>query len=96
MSAATLPDALPQLRMHGLMSVMVEGGGALGTAFLEEDLVDRLVWVQAPIWLNQGVRAFGNRNAVPLESATPWTAVDRQTLGRDTLLVLDRELCLQG
>ncbi len=96
LAASTLRDALRQLKTLGLASVLVEGGGALGTALLEQNLVDRLVWVQAPIWLGQGVRAFGNRSAITLDAASPWTAVEQRTLGADMLLVLDRELCLQG
>jgi diaminohydroxyphosphoribosylaminopyrimidine deaminase/5-amino-6-(5-phosphoribosylamino)uracil reductase len=85
---------LRMLRDVGIESVLVEGGGTVVTALLEADLVDRVYWVQAPIWLGEGRRAFGNRTARPLTDAGPWTVTERRALGPDTLLVLDRELCL--
>jgi riboflavin biosynthesis pyrimidine reductase len=77
-------------------SLLVEGGGEIATAFLEQQLVDRLIWIQAPIWLHKGVSAFGSRSPVTLDMAERWNVIDQRLLGSDTLLVLDRELCLQG
>src|SRR5436189_38524 len=70
-------------------------GGALGTKLLAEGLVDRLYWVQSPVWLGEGaVPAFPGIPAFPLAEAPRWTVVERRALGFDTLLVLDRRLCL--
>ena len=92
--ADDLGKALRTLRGVGIESVLVEGGGTVVTALLEADLVDRLYWVQAPIWLGQGQRAFGDRTAQRLGEVRAWTVTERRHLGPDTLLVLDRELCL--
>ncbi len=92
--ADDLAKALRTLRGVGITSVLVEGGGAVVTALLEADLVDRVYWVQAPIWLGGGRRAFGDRRPRRLTDAAPWTVTERRALGSDTLLVLDRELCL--
>jgi diaminohydroxyphosphoribosylaminopyrimidine deaminase/5-amino-6-(5-phosphoribosylamino)uracil reductase len=92
--ADDLGKALRTLRGVGIESVLVEGGGTVVTALLEADLVDRLYWVQAPIWLGQGQRAFGDRTALRLGDVRAWTVIERRPLGPDTLLVLDRELCL--
>ncbi len=86
--------ALEALWNEGIRSVLVEGGGNLGTALLADGLVDRLYWVQAPIWLGSGTRAFGESPATPLAEVVPWTVTERRGIDRDTLLVLDRELCL--
>lgn len=86
--------ALKALRRAGLRAVLVEGGGDLVGGLLEHDLVDRLYWVQTPRWLGQGTPAFGARRPIPLGAARPWTVVERRALGADTLLVVDRELCL--
>ena len=59
-------------------------------------MVDRLYWIKAPIWLGKGIPAFGALGAVPLQDARAWTVVEQRALGPDTLLVVDRELCLQG
>ena len=91
----TVAQGFAQLRLAGIQSLLCEGGGALGTKLLGEGLVDRLYWVQAPVWLGEGaVPAFPDVPAFPLASAPRWVAVERRALGSDTLLVLDRRLCL--
>ena len=91
----TLGAGLAQLREAGIHSVLCEGGGALGAKLLAEGLVDRLYWIQAPVWLGEGgVPAFPGVPETPLDQAPRWIAVERQALGPDTLLVLDRRLCL--
>jgi diaminohydroxyphosphoribosylaminopyrimidine deaminase/5-amino-6-(5-phosphoribosylamino)uracil reductase len=92
--ADDLGKALRTLRGVGIESVLVEGGGTVVTALLEADLVDRLYWVQAPFWLGGGRAAFGHRTARRLADVRPWHVIERRDLGPDTLLVLDRELCL--
>jgi diaminohydroxyphosphoribosylaminopyrimidine deaminase / 5-amino-6-(5-phosphoribosylamino)uracil reductase len=90
-----ISQAFAQLRLAGIQSILCEGGGALGTKLLAEGLVDRLYWVQAPVWLGEGgVAAFAGIPAAPLADAPRWTVVERRALGSDTLLVLDRKLCL--
>jgi len=93
----TLWDGLRMLRDAGIQSLLCEGGGALGARLLADGLVDRLYWVQAPVWLGEGaVPAFPGVPAHPLAAAPRWTPVERRALGSDTLLVLDRRLCLPG
>ena len=93
----TLPDGLKALRAAGVESVLVEGGGALGVGLLADGLVDRLYWLQSPVWLGDGgVPAFPGVADSGLEEAPRWTPVERRPLGPDTLLVLDRRLCLPG
>jgi diaminohydroxyphosphoribosylaminopyrimidine deaminase/5-amino-6-(5-phosphoribosylamino)uracil reductase len=90
-----LADGLVSLRREGIESLLCEGGGALGAKLLVDGLVDRLYWVQAPIWLGEaGVPAFPGVPAQPLPEAPRWIPVAREALGPDTLLVLDRRLCL--
>ena len=90
-----LAQAFAQLRLAGIQSLLCEGGGALGTKLLAEGLVDRLYWVQAPVWLGEGaVPAFPGVPAFPLTDAPRWVVVERRALGSDTLLVVDRRLCL--
>src|SRR5881396_2096171 len=91
----TLRDGLRMLREAGIQSLLCEGGGALGARLLADGLVDRLYWVQAPVWLGEGaVPAFPGVPPHPLAAAPRWTPVERRPLGSDTLLVLDRRLCL--
>src|SRR3989454_79247 len=86
----TLGAGLRQPREAGIHSVLCEGGGALGAQLLAEGLVDRLYWIQAPVWLGEGaVPAFPGVAAAPLPEAPRWTPVERRAMGPDTLLVLE-------
>ncbi len=94
---ASLADGLRLLRDAGIESLLCEGGGALGAKLFADGLVDRLYWVQAPVWLGEGaVPAFPGVPGAPLAAAPRWVPVERRALGSDTLLVLDRRLCLPG
>ena len=92
--AQGITAALTALRALGITSLLVEGGSTLAAEFLGQSLVDRLYQIQAPVLLGTGMPAFGPRDAVALESARPWVVTERRALGRDSLLVVDRELCL--
>ncbi len=94
LAADGLDAVLAVLRQEGMRSVLVEGGGSLAGALLEAHLVDRIYWIQAPLWLGVGVPAFGDRAGLPLEDSKRWVVTERRALGPDTLLVVDRELCL--
>jgi len=94
---SSLADGLRLLREAGVESVLCEGGGALGAKLLVDGLVDRLYWVQAPVWLGEAaVPAFPGMAAAPLAAAPRWIPVERRALGPDTLLVLDQRICLPG
>ncbi len=91
----SLAEGLRELRQAGIHSLLCEGGGALGTKLLTDGLVDRLYWIQSPVWLGDGgVAAFPGVPSVPLPQAPRWTPVERRALGVDTLLVLDKQPCL--
>jgi diaminohydroxyphosphoribosylaminopyrimidine deaminase/5-amino-6-(5-phosphoribosylamino)uracil reductase len=91
----SLEQGLALLREAGIESLLCEGGGALGVGLLADGLVDRLYWLQAPVWLGAGgVLAFPGVSDASLEEAPRWIPVERRPLGPDTLLVLDRRLCL--
>ena len=93
--STSLAHGLRELRTVGIHALLCEGGGALGAKLLAEGLVDRLYWVQAPVWLGAGaVPAFPGVPDHALAAAPRWIAVERKALGPDTLLVLDRRLCL--
>jgi diaminohydroxyphosphoribosylaminopyrimidine deaminase / 5-amino-6-(5-phosphoribosylamino)uracil reductase len=92
---ASLAEGLIMLRAEGIESVLCEGGGALGTKLLEDGGVDRLYWLQAPVWLGErAVPAFPGVPERALPEAPRWIPVERRAMGPDTLLVLDHELCL--
>jgi diaminohydroxyphosphoribosylaminopyrimidine deaminase/5-amino-6-(5-phosphoribosylamino)uracil reductase len=89
--AAGLHEGMAALRRMGVASMVVEGGGQLAGALLEEGLVDRFYWIQSPLWLGEGgVPAVAGLPGVELATAERWTVVERRALGADTLLVADR------
>jgi diaminohydroxyphosphoribosylaminopyrimidine deaminase/5-amino-6-(5-phosphoribosylamino)uracil reductase len=91
----SLAEGLRLLREAGIQSLLCEGGGALGMRLLADGLVDRLYWVQAPVWLGEGaIPAFPGVPDTPITDAKRWTPVERRALGVDTLLVLDKQPCL--
>jgi diaminohydroxyphosphoribosylaminopyrimidine deaminase/5-amino-6-(5-phosphoribosylamino)uracil reductase len=94
--ADRLEDALRGLADAGVRSLLVEGGGRLVGALLDRGLVDRVYRVTAPVWLGRGTPAFAAHAARALTDAARWTVVERTAMGEDSLLVIDRELCLRG
>ncbi|MFU0503799.1 bifunctional diaminohydroxyphosphoribosylaminopyrimidine deaminase/5-amino-6-(5-phosphoribosylamino)uracil reductase RibD [Pseudaminobacter sp. NGMCC 1.201702] len=61
-----LPEMLEDLAAQGMMNVMVEGGAATARAFLEDDMVDRLVIFQGPVHLGaDGIASPVDRNHMP-------------------------------
>ena len=94
MGAGSLREALGLLRADGVTSLLVEGGGRLAGALLAEGLVDRLYWVQSPLFLgDRGVPAFAGVASPPLDESARWEVVERRALGTDTLLVVDQPAC---
>ncbi len=91
----TLAAGLQTLRMLGIGSLLVEGGGRLAGQLLAQGLVDRYYWIQSPLWLGEtGVPAISGVPGNTLVEAERWHVVERRSLGEDTLLVVDRESCL--
>jgi diaminohydroxyphosphoribosylaminopyrimidine deaminase/5-amino-6-(5-phosphoribosylamino)uracil reductase len=89
--ANSLEEALRMLRVDGVGSLLVEGGGRLAGALLGLGVVDRYYWVQSPLWLGErGVPATAGLPSDPIARAERWAVVERRALGEDTLLVLDR------
>jgi diaminohydroxyphosphoribosylaminopyrimidine deaminase/5-amino-6-(5-phosphoribosylamino)uracil reductase len=76
-----LAAELRQLAVEGVQSLLLEGGPTLATAFLAEDLVDKLLMFVAPTVSAAGPRMLGGL-AEPL-SLSHLTA---ENVGRDVLL----------
>jgi diaminohydroxyphosphoribosylaminopyrimidine deaminase / 5-amino-6-(5-phosphoribosylamino)uracil reductase len=89
--AGTLDESLRSLYGLGIRSLLVEGGGQLAGALMGAGLVNRYYWFQSPLWLGDGgVPALAGLPSRHLEQAERWRVIERQVLGEDTLLVLDR------
>ncbi|MBV8737645.1 MAG: bifunctional diaminohydroxyphosphoribosylaminopyrimidine deaminase/5-amino-6-(5-phosphoribosylamino)uracil reductase RibD [Alphaproteobacteria bacterium] len=79
-----LVAALQALGARGLTRVLVEGGARLAAALLEARLVDRLVWMHAPLVIGAdgipAIAAFGLR---ALADAPRFEQIASETLGED-------------
>jgi riboflavin-specific deaminase-like protein len=85
-----LQRVLDLLEEAGLLSLLVEGGGRVITAFLRAGLVDRLVITTAPLLLGKGVEAVGDLGVTALAGALRPERVRRRRFGPD--LVWDLRL----
>jgi diaminohydroxyphosphoribosylaminopyrimidine deaminase/5-amino-6-(5-phosphoribosylamino)uracil reductase len=79
-------------RLHDVNDLLVEGGSSTATAFLSEDLVDRILIYRAPIIVGEGKSSFGyvGLDAI-VDAHDRWRLVDEQRLGVDRLEVYERE-----
>ena len=88
----TLRDPQDVTRLHDVNDLLVEGGSATATAFLSEDLVDRILIYRAPIIVGEGKSSFGYVGLDAIADAHGrWTLIDEQRLGVDRLEVYERE-----
>ena len=78
-------------RLHDVNDLLIEGGSATATAFLSEDLVDRILIYRAPIIVGEGKSSFGYVGLDAVADAHDrWRLVDDRRLGVDRLEVYER------
>jgi diaminohydroxyphosphoribosylaminopyrimidine deaminase/5-amino-6-(5-phosphoribosylamino)uracil reductase len=83
------PAAIAEL--EHVNDVLIEGGAGAAAAFLESDLVDRLLLYRAPILIGKGLSALADIGLAQLESAhDKWRLLDTRMLGKDRLEVYER------
>lgn len=71
--------------------VLVEGGAGAAAAFVEADLVDRLVLYRAPILIGSGLSALGDIGLARLDDAHGhWRLIETRMLGKDRMEVYER------
>jgi len=87
----TLRNPKDVYRLHDVNDLLVEGGSTTATAFLAEDLVDRILIYRAPIIVGEGKSSFGYVGLDAIADAHGrWRMVDEQRLGVDRLEVYER------
>jgi diaminohydroxyphosphoribosylaminopyrimidine deaminase / 5-amino-6-(5-phosphoribosylamino)uracil reductase len=87
----TLQSPQDVFRLHDVNDLLVEGGSATATAFLSEDLVDRILIYRAPIIVGEGKSSFGYVGLDAIADAHErWRFVEEQRLGVDRLEVYER------
>jgi diaminohydroxyphosphoribosylaminopyrimidine deaminase / 5-amino-6-(5-phosphoribosylamino)uracil reductase len=78
---SSLADELSALAEEGVQSLLLEGGPTLATAFLDADLVDKLVVFVAPILGGSALRFVGS-----LQESRGLSRFDATPVGDDVLL----------
>lgn len=81
-----LKSALKLLAQEGITSVLVEGGQALSTAFLREELVDQLELFIAPSILGGGKRSILGLGRNRMEEIMTFRQWEWNRFGKDMLL----------
>jgi diaminohydroxyphosphoribosylaminopyrimidine deaminase/5-amino-6-(5-phosphoribosylamino)uracil reductase len=77
--------------LHDVNDLLVEGGSATATAFLAEDLVDRILIYRAPILIGEGKSSFGYVGLEGIADAHGrWRVSDGRRLGVDRLEIYER------
>jgi diaminohydroxyphosphoribosylaminopyrimidine deaminase/5-amino-6-(5-phosphoribosylamino)uracil reductase len=86
-----LRDPKDVYRLHDVNDLLVEGGSTTATAFLAEDLIDRILIYRAPIIVGEGKSSLGYLGLDAIADAHDrWSLVDEQRLGVDRLEVYER------
>jgi diaminohydroxyphosphoribosylaminopyrimidine deaminase / 5-amino-6-(5-phosphoribosylamino)uracil reductase len=81
-----LAAALRALGERGITRLLVEGGARLVAAFLRARLVDRLVWVHAPLVIGgEGVPAIAGLDLAALVDALAFERLSTGAIGDDVL-----------
>ena len=81
-----LAVALTALGERGITRLLVEGGAGLAAAFFRARLVDRLVWVHAPLALGgDGIPAIAGLDLAALSDAPAFERLSTETNGEDVL-----------
>jgi diaminohydroxyphosphoribosylaminopyrimidine deaminase / 5-amino-6-(5-phosphoribosylamino)uracil reductase len=87
----TLRNPRDVFGLHDVNDLLVEGGSATATAFLSEDLVDRILIYRAPIIVGEGKSSFGYVGLDAIADAHGrWQLIREQRLGVDRLEVYVR------
>jgi diaminohydroxyphosphoribosylaminopyrimidine deaminase/5-amino-6-(5-phosphoribosylamino)uracil reductase len=77
-----LAAALGALGERGITRLLVEGGARLAAAFLRAGLIDRLVWVHAPLVIGgEGIPAIAGFDLAALADAPAFERLSTQTIG---------------
>jgi diaminohydroxyphosphoribosylaminopyrimidine deaminase/5-amino-6-(5-phosphoribosylamino)uracil reductase len=77
--------------LEGVNDLLVEGGSGAASAFLQADLVDRLLIYRAPILIGEGRSSIGYIGLTALaEAHRRWALTETRALGIDRLEVYER------
>lgn len=84
----SLLAVLQHLASDGYLQILLEGGGALHTSFLEAQFSDEMVLYQAPIIIGgrDAVSLLGGQGAMTIDQSIRLDDVQHQTMGADQMI----------
>jgi len=84
----TIDDPSRIANLEGVASIMIEGGAQTAAAFIQANLVDRLLLYRAPIIIGDGRCAIGDLGLPSLDAAHgQWHRTSQRQLGKDMMEV---------
>lgn len=87
-----LAAGLAALGDRGITRLLVEGGGRIVAGLLRADLVDRLVWFRAPLFIGgDGLPVASGYGVDALDAASNFVKVSSRPAGRDTVETYSRD-----
>jgi diaminohydroxyphosphoribosylaminopyrimidine deaminase/5-amino-6-(5-phosphoribosylamino)uracil reductase len=85
-----LHELLAALGKEQVVELYCEGGAALATSFLRDDLADRLEIYHAPLLLGEEGPELGSLGVASMSDATRWQVSSVERVGEDVLTTLIR------
>ena len=82
-----LDDILQKAYAFGIHSILVEGGSQIATSFLRTKLVDKLIFITAPILLGGGLGSVGDLQIDSIPGAVKFKDSSHFQLGQDQVFV---------
>ena len=89
--AVDLEAAIANMGARGWLEVYCEGGAAVATSLLREDLVDRLELNFGPIVIGGDGVGLGSLGISTIEQAARWRVVHADRMGDDIVTLLERD-----
>lgn len=86
-----LNKVLRELVKLGITRVLLEGGARLAQAFLERDLIDEAIFIEAPIMVQNGVAALHNTPLTRITEHPDFTLRTHDHLGADLWSAYERQ-----
>lgn len=81
-----LKDALQKLAKENISSILVEGGSAVFSGMIKENLADEIITFISPKILGPGKGVFDNLPEMEIENAVEFRLVENRISGQDILL----------